>query len=166
MSKEQLKSLKIRTTQMCGCVPELLWMRALNPRKNTQFSPHAGCATHFSRRGGEKPRGGGGRGRRGGSADCGRGVNNAPRGKEGAVGRSAVRRGTDCQLRRAALVPCAGGGYAADFGEGEEMLTLERALRCCESLPGDGGWPINWDAVAAIAQHSAPPLQQHKILRF
>ena len=54
MSKEQLKSLKIRTTQMCGCVPELLWMRALNPRKNTQFSPHAGCATHFSRRGGEK----------------------------------------------------------------------------------------------------------------
>ena len=77
-----------------------------------------------------------------------------------------MRRGTDCQLRRAALVPSADGGYAADFGEGEEMLTLERALRCCESLPGDGGWPINWDAVAAIAQHSAPPLQQHKILRF
>ena len=51
MSKEQLKSLKIRTTQMCGCVPELLWMRALNPRKNTQFS-HAGCATHHG--GGEK----------------------------------------------------------------------------------------------------------------
>ena len=47
MSKEQLKSLKIRTTQMCGCVPELLWMRALNPRKNTQFPPHAGCSTPF-----------------------------------------------------------------------------------------------------------------------
>ena len=47
MSKEQLKSLKIRTTQMCGCVPELLWMRALNPRKNTQFSPRAGCVTPF-----------------------------------------------------------------------------------------------------------------------
>ena len=48
MSKEQLKSLKIRTTQMCGCVSELLWMRALNPCKNTQFPPHAGCATPFS----------------------------------------------------------------------------------------------------------------------
>ena len=46
MSKEQLNSLKIRTTQMRGCVPELLWMRALNPRKNTQFSrgPLALCA--------------------------------------------------------------------------------------------------------------------------
>ena len=54
MSKEQLKSLKIRTTQMCGCVPELLWMRALNPRKNTQFSPHAGCVRHIFHGGGEK----------------------------------------------------------------------------------------------------------------
>ena len=50
MSKEQLNSLKIRTTQMCGCVPELLWMRALNPRKNTQFSPHAGYSIAALRR--------------------------------------------------------------------------------------------------------------------
>ena len=35
------------------------------------------------------------------------------------------------------------------------MLTLERALRCCESLPGDGGWPIDWHAVAAHAQRDA-----------
>ena len=54
MSKEQLKSLKIRTTQMCGCVPELLWARALNPHKNTQFPPHAGCVRHQSEGGWKK----------------------------------------------------------------------------------------------------------------
>ena len=59
------------------------------------------------------------------------------------------------RLHRATLVPPASGGCAADFGEGEELLTLGDALRCCESLPGDGGWPIDWDAVAAHATRDA-----------
>ena len=76
-------------------------------------------------------------------------------GNGGLGGRHAVRRGADGRLHRAMLVSPASGGYAADFGEGEELLTLEDALRCCESLPGDGGWPIDWQAVAAHAARDA-----------
>lgn len=76
-------------------------------------------------------------------------------GGSGLGGRRAVRRGAGGRLHRATLVPPASGGCAADFGEGEELLTLGDALRCCESLPGDGGWPIDWDAVAAHATRDA-----------
>ena len=68
----------------------------------------------------------------------------------GLAGRTAIRRGSDGRLHAAVLACAASGGFAADFGKGQEQLTLADAMRCCEALPGDtgAGWAVDWQAVA------------------